>query len=180
MQTPLKRGAYACIGGLVLVIIFMLVIYGRFGVYANIALLFNMVFIVALLSLLQATLTLPGIAGIVLTMGMAVDANVLVFERMREEAAAWQKRCCGGGCRICTSIIGNHRRKCDHIDRGVLAVPFRHRAGEGLCRNAIDRHYYLAFLGLAADAHFDRLLNQAKAAQGFADLTTDGYHAGYS
>ncbi len=82
----IKAGAYACIGGLVLVIIFMLVIYGRFGVYANIALLFNMVFIVALLSLLQATLTLPGIAGIVLTMGMAVDANVLVFERMREEA----------------------------------------------------------------------------------------------
>src|SRR3546814_5574158 len=70
---------------MVLVVIFMIVAYGLFGVMADIALLFNMALIVAALSVLQATLTLPGIAGIVLTIGMAVDANVLIFERLREE-----------------------------------------------------------------------------------------------
>lgn len=74
--------------GLVGVIIFILVAYGRFGVYANIALMINIAMIIGALSLLQATLTLPGIAGIVLTMGMAVDANVLIFERIREELRA--------------------------------------------------------------------------------------------
>lgn len=81
----IHAGALSCAVGLVLVVIFMLVTYGRFGVYATIALIFNMIFIVGLLSALQATLTLPGIAGIVLTISAAVDANVLVFERMREE-----------------------------------------------------------------------------------------------
>jgi preprotein translocase subunit SecD len=63
----------------------MLVWYRVFGLVANVALAANLVFIVALLSMLQATLTLPGIAGIVLTVGMAVDANVLIYERIREE-----------------------------------------------------------------------------------------------
>src|SRR3546814_19997133 len=63
----------------------MIVAYGLFGVMADIALLFNMALIVAALSVLQATLTLPGIAGIVLTIGMAVDENVLIFDRIREE-----------------------------------------------------------------------------------------------
>jgi preprotein translocase subunit SecD len=64
---------------------FMLINYGLFGIFANIALLFNLIFIMGALSLLQATLTLPGIAGMVLTLGMAVDANVLIYERIREE-----------------------------------------------------------------------------------------------
>ena len=71
--------------GFILVLIFMAVYYRVFGLYADVALTLNLVLIVALLSLLQATLTLPGIAGIVLTVGMAVDANVLIFERIREE-----------------------------------------------------------------------------------------------
>ena len=62
--------------------------YGLFGMFANVALVVNMALIFAVLSSLQATLTLPGIAGIVLTIGMAVDANVLIFERIREEVAA--------------------------------------------------------------------------------------------
>jgi preprotein translocase subunit SecD len=70
------------------VILFMAIYYRWFGMIANVALFSNLVFIVALLSLLQASLTLPGIAGIVLTVGMAVDANVLIFERIREEIAA--------------------------------------------------------------------------------------------
>ena len=82
----IAAGEAAAVLGLILVIIFMVLAYGLFGVIANIALLVNLILIVAALSVLQATLTLPGIAGIVLTIGMAVDANVLVFERMREEA----------------------------------------------------------------------------------------------
>jgi preprotein translocase subunit SecD len=68
-----------------LVLVFMFLSYGMFGIFANIALIINVGLIFGLLSLVGATLTLPGIAGIVLTIGMAVDANVLVFERIREE-----------------------------------------------------------------------------------------------
>ena len=74
--------------GMMLVLLFMLVIYRGFGVFANIALAMNLVLLVAFMSLMGATLTLPGIAGIVLTVGMAVDANVLIFSRIREELAA--------------------------------------------------------------------------------------------
>ena len=73
---------------MILVIGFMVAIYGRFGVMADVALVVNMLLIAAALSLLQATLTLPGIAGIVMTIGMAEDANVLIIERLREEARA--------------------------------------------------------------------------------------------
>ena len=81
----IKSGQIASVLGLVLVLIYMFVSYGRFGIYSNISLLINLSLIVAVLSILQATLTLPGIAGIILTIGMAVDANVLIFERIREE-----------------------------------------------------------------------------------------------
>ena len=74
--------------GMVMVLLFMLVVYKGFGVFANIALAMNLVLLVAFMSLLGATLTLPGIAGIVLTVGMAVDANVLIFSRIREELAS--------------------------------------------------------------------------------------------
>ena len=84
----IQAGKIASIAALVAVIIFMGLAYGRFGMMANAALALNLVLIAAALSILQATLTLPGIAGIVLTIGMAVDANVLVFERIREEARA--------------------------------------------------------------------------------------------
>jgi len=73
-----------CIGG-ILVVLFMIVYYKFSGVIADIALVFNIIFIAAGLAAFQATLTLPGIAGIILTIGMAVDANVLIFERIREE-----------------------------------------------------------------------------------------------
>ena len=83
-----EAGKIASLIGLAFVLVFMVVSYGSFGIMADIALIVNVALIMALLSSLQATLTLPGIAGIVLTIGMAVDANVLVFERMREELAA--------------------------------------------------------------------------------------------
>jgi preprotein translocase subunit SecD len=84
-QDNIDKGMLAVIVGFILVVIFMAVYYRVFGLVANLALFANLVFIVALLSMLQASLTLPGIAGIVLTTGMAVDANVLIFERIREE-----------------------------------------------------------------------------------------------
>ena len=84
----IEQGRMAVIVGFLLVVAFMVVYYRGFGLFANAALFMNLVLIVALLSLLQATLTLPGIAGIVLTVGMAVDANVLIFERIREELDA--------------------------------------------------------------------------------------------
>jgi preprotein translocase subunit SecD len=84
----IAAGEIASIAGLGLVVVLMVVGYGLFGVFAIAALLINMVFIFAFMSLLQATLTLPGIAGIVLSIGMAVDANVLIYERMREEMRA--------------------------------------------------------------------------------------------
>jgi preprotein translocase subunit SecD len=84
-QENIQQGFESVIIGFVMVLVFMLMYYRVFGIAANIALTLNLVLIVALLSLLQATLTLPGIAGIVLTVGMAVDANVLIYERIREE-----------------------------------------------------------------------------------------------
>jgi protein-export membrane protein SecD len=84
----IAAGKIAALIGLAAVLVFILVSYGLFGIFANLALGVNIALIVGVLSLLQATLTLPGIAGIVLTIGMAVDANVLIFERIREEARA--------------------------------------------------------------------------------------------
>ena len=81
----IHAGTLACLIGVVLVIVFMLVFYGLFGIFADVALFFNLCLMLAALSLLGATLTLPGIAGIALTMGMAVDANILIYERIREE-----------------------------------------------------------------------------------------------
>lgn len=83
-----RGGVTAGIIGGVSTIVFMLIAYGTFGAFANVALVLNIGLVIGALSALGATLTLPGIAGIVLTMGMAVDANVLIFERMREEQAA--------------------------------------------------------------------------------------------
>ncbi len=83
-----RAGAFALIIGFAAVVAYMVLSYGRFGVYADIALIANVVLIAGALSLFGSTLTLPGIAGVVLTIGMAVDANVLIFERIREEVAA--------------------------------------------------------------------------------------------
>jgi preprotein translocase subunit SecD len=84
-QDNIDQGTLSVFVGFVLVLVFMAAYYKVFGLVANVALAFNLIIIIALLSMIQATLTLPGIAGIVLTVGMAVDANVLIFERIREE-----------------------------------------------------------------------------------------------
>ncbi len=84
----IKAGAVACVIGLIAVIAFMIAAYGLFGVFTTVAVFMNLFLLLGILSLMGATLTLPGIAGVILTVGMAVDANVLIFERMREEVKA--------------------------------------------------------------------------------------------
>jgi len=84
----IREGGISCLVGVTLVALFMATYYGLFGVFADIALFFNLCLIVAGLTILDATLTLPGIAGVALTLGMAVDANVLIYERIREELRA--------------------------------------------------------------------------------------------
>ncbi len=81
----IRRGTFAAVAGFCLVVVFMAVYYSVFGLFADVALLLNVIILVAVLSIFQATLTMPGIAGMVLTLGMAVDANVLINERIREE-----------------------------------------------------------------------------------------------
>lgn len=90
-QENIDRGKMSVLIGLALVLIFMAVYYKAFGIIADLALVTNLVLIVAVLSMLPTSLTLPGIAGIVLTVGMAVDANVLIFERIREELRNGQR-----------------------------------------------------------------------------------------
>jgi preprotein translocase subunit SecD len=84
-QDSIEKGELAAYVGSILVVVFMLVTYRLFGLFANIAVAINVAMIFGVLSLLNATLTLPGIAGIVLTVGIAVDSNVLIYERIREE-----------------------------------------------------------------------------------------------
>ena len=84
-EDSIRAGRNAILGGSILVIIFMVFYYGFAGVVADVALTLNLLFILAILGMFGATLTLPGIAGMVLTIGMAVDANVIIFERIREE-----------------------------------------------------------------------------------------------
>jgi preprotein translocase subunit SecD len=81
----IKKGVTSCLWGLAVVSIFMLAVYRVFGLFANVALTVNLFMLLTVLSLFGATITLPGIAGIVLTLGIAVDANVLIYSRIREE-----------------------------------------------------------------------------------------------
>lgn len=112
----IAAGQIAALVGLALVIIYMVLSYGLFGLFADIALTVNIVLILGALSALQATLTLPGIAGIVLTMGMAVDANVLVFERIREELR--------GGRRVAQAIEAGYSRALSTIIDSNLTTLF--------------------------------------------------------
>lgn len=125
-----QAGKLAAMGGLLAVIGFMVATYGLFGVFATIALAVNMALLFALLTGLQATLTLPGIAGMVLTMGMAVDANVLIYERIREEMHA-------GKTVIAAIDAGFRRATATIIDTNmthVLAAAILYAVGTGPVR----------------------------------------------
>lgn len=125
-----RAGTMALIIGFTAVIIYMVVSYGRFGIYADIALIANVILIAGVLSLLGSTLTLPGIAGIVLTIGMAVDANVLIFERIREELM-------GGKTPINAAEIGYQKAWSAILDANVttfLAALIMFQLGAGPVR----------------------------------------------
>jgi protein-export membrane protein SecD len=125
-----QAGKLAAVGGLLAVIAFMVATYGLFGVFATIALGVNMLLLIAVLTGLQATLTLPGIAGMVLTMGMAVDANVLIYERIREEVH-------GGKTVIAAIDAGFRRATATIIDTNmthVLAAAILYAVGTGPVR----------------------------------------------
>lgn len=129
-QDSVEAGAKALVIGFIAVIVYMIVTYGRFGVYADIALLANVVLIAGVLSLLGSTLTLPGIAGIVLTIGMAVDANVLIFERIREELLA-------GKTPIKAAEVGYDKARSAIIDANIttfLAALIMFQLGAGPVR----------------------------------------------
>jgi SecD/SecF fusion protein len=90
-QEAINQGVLSTLAGILLVVVFMFMYYNKGGLVANVALVFNLFFILGIMAQLNSVLTLPGIAGIVLTIGMAVDANVLIFERIREELKAGRK-----------------------------------------------------------------------------------------
>ena len=123
----IAAGKIAAVIGLLLVVAYMVASYGLFGALADVALVANIVLIIAALSALQGTLTLPGIAGIVLTMGMAVDANVLIFERVREELAR--------GRSVLAAIDGGYQRALSTIVDSnlttLLAALFLYIFGSG-------------------------------------------------
>jgi len=92
----IRKGVSSAVGGLIFTVLFMIIYYSMCGVVADFALVLNMILLMACMALLKATLTLPGIAGIILTIGMAVDANVLIYERMREELASQRNKSLAG------------------------------------------------------------------------------------
>ncbi|XUJ34214.1 protein translocase subunit SecD [Bradyrhizobium japonicum] len=150
-QDSIEKGELAAYVGSILVIIFMLLTYRLFGVFANIAVAINVAMIFGLLSLLNATLTLPGIAGIVLTVGIAVNSNVLIYERIREELR-------GGRNAISAIDAGFEAGACDHprfqhhhLHCRRRAVLHRHRPGARLCRDARHRHHHHGVHRLHAD-----------------------------
>ena len=114
-QDSINAGIFALIIGFVLVIIFMLLKYKIFGLIANITLILNLFILVGLLTLFEATLTLPGIAGIILTVGMAVDANVLIFERIKEESISEKNK-------IIAFDNGYERSKTAIIDANITTL----------------------------------------------------------
>ncbi len=141
-EDNIRAGLRAAIGGYVLVLLTMVFYYKAFGMIANIALAINVILLVALMSILGATLTMPGIAGIVLTMGMAVDANVLIFSRVREEALERSPQAAiTAGFRSC--VYDDRRFEPDAPARRARSARLRHRADQGLRRGADARNHHV-------------------------------------
>ena len=121
----------------------MIVYYVLFGVFSVLALAANLLFLVALLSMLQATLTLPGIAAIALTLGMAIDANVLINERIREELRAGMTPQAAIHAGLRARLRHDPRLQRDHADRRPRAAHLRLRPGARLRGGALPGHPHL-------------------------------------
>ena len=148
----------------------MLVTYRLFGVFANIAVAINVAMIFGVLSLLNATLTLPGIAGIVLTVGIAVDSNVLIYERIREELRGGRNRDFGDRRRLHAGARHHPRFQHHHLHRRRGAVLYRHRPGARLRRDARHRHHHHGFHRLHPDPPDRGVVGAVEAAAKRADL----------
>ena len=135
----IRHGVQASIVSLLVVLIFMVFYYRLSGVNAVVALLLNLVILLAALAYFGAVLTLPGIAGVILTIGMGVDSNVLIFERIREELRAGQGAGLGRGYRLQAGVSDDYRHARDHRGFGHLPLCIRHGAGAGICRDPDDR-----------------------------------------
>ena len=167
-----EAGKRASVIGLAGVIMFIISSYGLFGIFANIALLINIALIFGVLSFIGATLTLPGIAGIVLTIGMAVDANVLIFERIREEIRQ-------GRSPLNSIDTGYSRALSTILDANIttfIAALILFGLGSGPIRGfAVTsrvRHSHLGVHGLHRDPAFCRAVGASLPAQNTADLGT--------
>ncbi len=126
----------AAIAGMLAVMAFMLIYYRGAGINADLALLLNLIILLGFMGFSKATLTLPGIAGVILTIGMGVDSNVLIFERIREELRAGKTAAAAvqqGFAHAWVTIVDTHVTT---IVSGGDSVPVRDRAGEGFCGDA--------------------------------------------
>ncbi len=150
----IERGLHSTIWGFVAIAIFMVIYYHLFGVFSALALAANVLFLLALLSMLQITLTLPGIAAIALALGMAIDANVLINERIREElrAGATPQAAISAGFKHAWDTIRRLQRH--HADRRPGAADLRFRPGARLRRGPLPGHPDLDVLGRVRVARF--------------------------
>ena len=151
-QDSIRAGAIASVVALVAVVVFMIVCYGILGFFADVAMIVNTFLMFGIITATGATLTLPGIAGIVLTMGMAVDANVLIYERMREEAHNGRSTIAVVRGRLRTRACDDRRLAPDRADRRDRALRARLRPDPRLRRRLRHRHRLHALHRLSADA----------------------------
>ena len=170
-QDSIDAGKRAAFVGGVLVVCYMLATYGIFGVFADIALAVHILFIFASMALLGATLTLPGIAGVVFTIGMAVDSNVLIYERIREEAHLGRSIISAldaGFKRAFATIIDFERHD---VRRRGDPLPLRLGPGARFCGFARSWHSHFGRDGGDHDAHDDRAVVSPEAPDEAADMT---------
>ncbi len=174
-QDAIEAGAKASMVAAIITLVFMFLAYGLFGLFACVALVLNGILVVAAMSVVGAALTLPGIAGLILTIAMAVDANVLIYERMREEAEL------GRGPAMAIEA-GFSRAMITIVDANlttILAaghlVRIRGGAGEGLCLDADHRRHHFGVHGGAGVADFHRLVVPPEPPQTIADLRGAGH-----
>ena len=168
LATRSSEGLTAGMIGTVLVIVFMAIYYQLSGLIAIAAMLLNLLYVIAALAGFGATLTLPGIAGLVLTVGMAVDTNVLIFERIREELRHGKSVRQSVRARLRPRVPHHPRRAPHDAHQRAVPVPVRHRPDQGLRRHAEHRPRREHVHGGAVHAHDLRLLaqpRQGRAAQ---------------
>ena len=135
----IRAGVMASIGGLVLVVLFMLVYYKLTGSTRSSRFVVNLIILLGLMAYFGATMTLPGIAGFILTIGMGVDSNVLIFERIKEELALGRTRTRRRQRRLRPGVVDDRRHPRVVAHRGAAAAAVRHRADPRLCHDADHR-----------------------------------------